>query len=114
MENRNRDIVLKIIEETGEDEISTYTGEYRNLMMLLNDQRLLEGFGECGGMGRCATCLIEVVKTTLPLPQKQRNENSTIIKAGITNPAIRLSCQLMVNKLLDGIAIKIEQAQEPC
>lgn len=109
MENRNKDIVIKIIEETGEYEISTYTGEYRNLMTLLNDQRLLEGFGECGGMGRCATCLIEIVKIALPLPQKQRNEHSTIIKTGITNPAIRLSCQLMVDKLLDGITIKIEQ-----
>jgi ferredoxin len=36
--------------------------EYRSLMMLIYDQIYPEGFGECLGMGKCGTCLVEIVR----------------------------------------------------
>lgn len=109
MEEREKNIVIKVLDADTEYNISTFTGEYRNLMMLLKDKTLVEGFGECGGMGRCATCMIEVISMDRPLAATQRNEDSTIKKAGITDPAIRLSCQLLVDEHLDNGIIRISQ-----
>jgi 2Fe-2S ferredoxin len=49
-----------VIDNNSRQVIETYVGEYRNLMLLLKDKMYLEYFGECGGMGRCATCVIKI------------------------------------------------------
>ena len=36
--------------------------EYRSLMQLITDRIYVDGFGKCKGVGRCETCLINVLK----------------------------------------------------
>ncbi|OJW85047.1 MAG: hypothetical protein BGO69_01660 [Bacteroidetes bacterium 46-16] len=92
----------------GEEEyvISTYRNEYRSLMELVNDRLYPDAFGECGGMGRCATCLIHL-GSAKEIPGMERNETSTLYKRGITDPSIRLSCQILIDVLLHNRTITI-------
>ena len=58
------DINFTIVSDEGRVRlVETYTGEYRNLMALITDKIYVEDFGECKGMGRCGTCVIEIIKT---------------------------------------------------
>ena len=87
-------------------ELNSFVNEYRNLMVLLKDKLAPEDFGECGGMGRCGTCLIKISglekNTTLI-----RNEQSTLEKMGIADPEIRLACQFQVNDDLKNVSVYI-------
>jgi ferredoxin, 2Fe-2S len=38
----------------------TYWHEHRDLRALIKKKLKLEGFGQCGGLGRCGTCLVHV------------------------------------------------------
>ncbi|MEO7445897.1 MAG: 2Fe-2S iron-sulfur cluster-binding protein [Ferruginibacter sp.] len=85
-------------------ELQTYEGEYRNLMVLLTDKIYLEDFGQCKGMGRCGTCAVKIEGLSVKLNTLDRNEESTLYKMGITDPGIRLACQVLVDESLeDGI-----------
>lgn len=77
-------------------ELASFVNEYRSLMVLLKDKICPEDFGECGGMGRCGTCLVKVSGLENN-PEFVRNEQSTLRKMGIANSEIRLSCQVQVN-----------------
>ncbi|MEJ6980141.1 ferredoxin [Pedobacter sp. P351] len=87
--------------------ITTFPNEYRNLMVLIFDKIYVEEFGECLGMGKCGTCLIEIIEMPLSLSSYDRNEETTINKAGITNKNVRLSCQILVNEMVNGLKIKV-------
>lgn len=88
-------------------ELDTYEGEYRNLMMLIFDKIYTEEFGECKGMGRCGTCMVEILSSNQPLGPMERNEASTIKKITAPSKDIRLACQLLINSDLQDIKIKI-------
>lgn len=96
------------VDHFGEEiSVTTFPGEYRNLMVLLNNTIYLEDFGECGGMGRCATCRVRFECATGMAPALQRNEKATLDKTGETDPTIRLSCQLHINKELEAARIVV-------
>jgi 2Fe-2S ferredoxin len=102
-----REITINIIR--GEEKITlhAYPGEYRSLMLLLFDQVYYDDFGECKGMGRCGSCIVEVTYTVASLPPSDRNENTTLTKLGVTDPTHRLSCQLLVDKSLHNSIITL-------
>ena len=100
-------INFTVIEDGIETEIETYDGEYKNLMFLLKDKLYLDSFGECGGMGRCATCVIKIERLTGNAIVKDRNEPVTLSKFGLTDEKFRLSCQLLVNQDLNNIEIEL-------
>lgn len=102
-------ITINVICDEVAYELKTYTGEYRNLMMLIYDRIYIDFFGDCKGMGRCGTCMIKILDNDTALPASDRNEAATIRKSGITTDGIRLSCQIMVDHLLDNITVKIHQ-----
>lgn len=105
METQPKTIRLTVVQDGERAVIETHTHAYRNLMVLLNNHCYLENFGECGGMGRCATC---VVHTQHPaLQEHNRNEASTLAKLPTDEPGTRLSCQIHINSLLDGAEITI-------
>ena len=66
-------------------ELETHESEYRNLMALLKDKVCPDYFGQCGGMGRCRTCLVKFSADT----------------------EIQLSCQLLVNNTLQDAVIEL-------
>lgn len=101
------EITLHIIRGDQTLTLHTYPGEYRNLMLLLFDQVYYDDFGECKGMGRCGTCIVEMTATTSALPPRDRNENTTLTKLGATDPALRLSCQLLIDASLHNSTITL-------
>jgi 2Fe-2S ferredoxin len=100
-------IHLTVIYEEESHELVTYEGEYRNLMMLIFDRLYTEEFGDCRGMGRCGTCMIEILSSTHAHGRMERNEASTIGKITTIRENIRLSCQLLINSELQGIKIRV-------
>lgn len=104
--NRNK-IVLTILDNNTKHTIETYVGEYPNLMFLLKDKLLLDDFGECGGVGRCATCIVKIEGVTGDSVKKERNEPATLSKIGFLEDNIRLSCQLYISEDINGSEIEI-------
>lgn len=92
---KSDEIIIKIVSEGREHSIRTFKNEYRSLMMLIKDKVYPDGFGECGGMGRCATCLVKL-NDAIEIAGMDRNELTTLSKQGVTDPSIRLSCQMLV------------------
>ena len=106
--NGERKIISFTIISLGEVyEVRTFENEYRNLMVLLNDKIYTDDFGQCGGQGRCATCLVEVKVPHGGLLTLERNEEATIAKKGGTGKNTRLSCQIFINDALNGAVISI-------
>ena len=81
--------------------------EYRNLMSLLKDKICPEDFGQCGGMGRCGTCLIKLSGVSGDSVLFYRNEHETLRKMGIVDPEVRLSCQIHVNEDLKNVVVQL-------
>ena len=81
--------------------------EYRNLMSLLKDKICPEDFGQCGGMGRCGTCLIKLSGVSGDSLLSYRNEHETLRKMGIVDPEVRLSCQILVNEDLKDVVVQL-------
>lgn len=101
-------IEIIVLENEIKQTIETYNGEYRNLMELLKDKMYLDCFGECDGMGRCATCIIKIEGLKGDSFAKDRNEPVTLAKYGYQDfEDIRLSCQILVSEDLDGATITI-------
>ncbi|PKB16596.1 2Fe-2S iron-sulfur cluster-binding protein [Flavobacterium sp. 5] len=82
-------------------------GSYPNLMFLLKEELSLDSFGECGGVGRCATCVVKAIGIKGNSAIKERNEPATLQKMGHYEEVIRLSCQLYVTKDLEGSEITV-------
>lgn len=88
--------------------IHTYSHEYRNLMVLLNDRIFPDHFGECGGQGRCATCMVKLSGSDGLMQLEQHgNEKTTLLKNGVTEENYRLACQIAVNDWLNGAKITL-------
>lgn len=112
MITHNRDISLTLIHFDEEVTIETYEGEFRNLMVLINEKIFVEDFGECKGIGRCGTCLVEVEGLSVIASVMERNEKSTLAKCAVKKPNFRLSCQIMINAALNNSVIKIVEERE--
>lgn len=106
MNNKNK-ISLFVIENNNKNAIETYVNEYASLMFLLKDKLFLDDFGACGGVGRCATCIVDIKGIKGDSNRKERNEYTTLNKIGCLEGTIRLSCQLYVNDDIDGSHIEI-------
>ena len=88
-------------------EISTYDSEYRSLMELISDQCYTDCFGDCGGMGRCGTCMVKTENYISDEKTDESNEQRTLTKNGITEPNIRLSCKIQIDEKLNGATFEI-------
>ncbi len=82
-------------------------GSYPNLMFLLKEELGLDSFGECGGVDRCATCVVQTNGIRGASALKERNEPVTLVKMGYEEETIRLSCQLYVTDDLEGAEITL-------
>lgn len=107
MNPNRKKINFIVIDNNTNYTIETYVGEYPNLMFLLKDKLLLDDFGECGGVGRCATCIIKIKGIKGNSIKKERNEPATLSKMGFEEDDIRLSCQLYITSDLEECKIEI-------
>ncbi len=111
MTSHLRDISFTLTYFDEEVSVNVYEGEFRNLMVLINEKIYVEDFGECKGIGRCGTCLIEIESDTLFSP-KDRNEESTLNKCAVKKDTYRLACQVMINDALQNAVIKVVEERE--
>ncbi|PWV55638.1 2Fe-2S iron-sulfur cluster-binding protein [Chitinophaga sp. S165] len=102
-------INIKVLLGDEEHDLVTYKGEYRSLMMLLFDRLYIEDFGECRGVGRCGTCLIEIIDGGPSLEAYDRNEEMTMMRLGHDTERCRLSCQIPIDDDLNGIKIRVKR-----
>lgn len=93
----------------GEEEyiIQTFQGEYRDLKCLITDRLFTENFGECGGMGRCGTCLVEIEGLKGEAAELKRNESTTLQRVNNRQQTIRLACQIPIDDFLSNQLIRI-------
>lgn len=61
----------------------------------------------CGGIALCATCLVQVIKGTEHLPQPAGQELDMLDTLPYADGHSRLSCQLRINKEMDGMIFRI-------
>jgi 2Fe-2S ferredoxin len=85
----------------------SYENEYRNLMVFLKDKICPDDFGQCGGIGRCGTCLVNISNTPCTVDKSYRNEQNTLSKMGINDPATRLACQVEIDENLNNVTIEL-------
>ena len=108
MNRRVRDITFTIFYLGERHDISTYEGEYRNVMQLITDKIFVENFGDCKGMCRCGTCLVEVEGLQGDSIIMERNEAAIVGKLGTGNDNTRLACQLLIDENLQHATIGIK------
>lgn len=107
MQTPQKNITISVCYDGECHEIHTYTNEYRSLMMLIYDRIYTESFGECLGMGKCGTCMVEIMSSKHELSCYDRNEETTLLKAGHSGKNIHLSCQLMIDEYMDGLKVNV-------
>lgn len=107
MEEHKNEIIINIKNDGEERSVSTYRNEYRNLMQLLNNNFYLQGFGECGGMGRCVTCLVKINGLKGVSNVLERNEKVSLNKMGLADNEYRLSCQVLITDDLNNATVDI-------
>jgi 2Fe-2S ferredoxin len=104
-----RTVITFRVEYEGEIiEVKTCEGEYRNLMALLNDKMYIECFGECGGMGRCGTCLVVTNNCKISKATTESNEYTTLFKNSMAKDNIRLSCQIPITTEIENAFFEIK------
>jgi 2Fe-2S ferredoxin len=101
------ELTIRITAEGQEKPVLTRPHEYRSLMHLITDKLLLDGFGECCGMGKCGTCIVEITSCTGSLTSLERNECTTLERAGKNRDNLRLSCQILIDESINELTINI-------
>jgi len=105
---REKNITLFIEYNGNRQTVETFAGEYRNLMVLIKDQLWVEGMGECGGMARCGTCMVELLNAGKELTLVTDSKEAAVIRRiSTSDTTIRLSCQIFVDETLNGLQIKV-------
>jgi 2Fe-2S ferredoxin len=101
---------IKLIVEEGNYtyNIETYTFEYRSLMHLITDKIYTENFGDCGGMGRCGSCIIEILNQPATTYIFERNELTTLERSIGVKPNIRLACQMLIDEGINNLHCSIK------
>ncbi len=100
-------ITFSIFYDDQEFQIQTYGREYRNLKDLIQDKVYPDNFGECGGMGRCATCMVEIEGLEGEAALMKRNEVTSLERAGKAKAAVRLSCQIEIDDNLSNTHVRV-------
>lgn len=100
-------ICLTVLYDSEEHNIQTFQGEYRDLKCLIADRLFTENFGDCGGMGRCGTCIVEIEGLRASAAALKRNESTTLGRSAQNGQNIRLACQIPVDDSLSNLIIKV-------
>src|SRR5687767_1833780 len=87
--------------------LRSYENEYRNLMVLLKDKICPDYFGQCGGMGRCGTCLVNISVLPHNPEHSYSKEKNTLSKMGVMNPSSRLACQIQIDEDLNNVVVEL-------
>ncbi len=99
-------LAITVINERGESNVVRFQRHsYRNLMELIVNE-LFEEIGDCRGQAWCGTCHVEIVAGQL-IDEQTGEEKNTLGHLGNTTSTSRLSCQIMVDELIDGMVFQL-------
>ena len=98
------DFVLKQGDE--EIRVKTYPREYADLRMLIKDYLKRDDFGQCTGMGRCATCMV-TISSNIEQAIAPNGRLSSLRLTKDAGRAVKLSCQVIINDELANKSISI-------
>jgi ferredoxin, 2Fe-2S len=101
------------IHPNGEQSVAD-VADGQNLMLAATGHDIEGIVGDCGGVMSCATCHVIVVDDTFlaQLPPVSETENQMLdYTAAPREPGSRLSCQIVMNAALDGMAVRIADPQ---
>jgi 2Fe-2S ferredoxin len=85
-----KNIQFTLIYQGKQVTVDTFANEFSDLRALIMAKLDLDFFGECGGVGRCVTCVVSVNSTD------ELKANSE-----------EFACQMLVDKNLDNIYIRV-------
>lgn len=88
-------------------ELESLPHQYSNLMVWISDSICLDDFGQCKGMGRCGTCHVRLLDYSGVLDNRHRNEETALGNIVTSGRGDRLSCQILVDKLIDEVELEI-------
>ena len=99
----------KLIVVTRDGAESTVQGqEGLSVMEVIRDNGFDELLALCGGCCSCATCHVHVDPAFADrLPAMSADEDDLLASSGARRPNSRLSCQIKVSDVLDGIAVTV-------
>jgi ferredoxin len=96
--------VIFILKNGQERSVNFSENETVSAIAEANDIRLN---GACEGFGVCGRCHVTVENFEDKLPPISEREEDTLDKVSGLNRKSRLACQLVLDKSLDGIRIKL-------
>ena len=106
--NKERTIIKITVDYNNELHIlEAYPREYRSLMHFIFDKIYIEDFGDCRGMSRCGTCLIEILNQQYAADDYERNELTALGRLGKLEPNTRLACQILVDERINNFHCKV-------
>ena len=69
--------------------------------------------GDCGGLCACATCHVYVDEAWKSVAgQRNEQEDSMVSFSPILAPNSRLSCQIQIQPVLDGLVLRLPECQQ--
>ena len=107
MNKTREDIKITVTHNNEQHILETYTHGYRSLMHFIFDKMYIEDFGDCKGMGRCGTCLVEILNEQYPASNFERNELTTLRRLGEIPSNTRLACQILVDERVNNLHCRI-------
>lgn len=108
------DVKIKIKDRDGVvHEVDAPTDMNMNLMEIVRSYELApEGtIGICGGMAMCASCQCYILNKQHVLPETGYEEEDMLDQAFFVKENSRLSCQIPIEKELEGLEVKIAPYQ---
>ena len=103
----NRYIEFKLLYSGEEYSLRTHWGEYRTLRLLINNKINIKDFGQCGGFGRCATCMIEICGAEGERSFLKKSEHTSVQRMIQGYSIVRFACQIPITDDLANVKIKI-------
>jgi 2Fe-2S ferredoxin len=95
-----------LVQGDKEIRVKTYPREYADLRMLIKDYLRRDDFGQCTGMGRCATCMVTISSNINPV-LTQNGRLSNLHQKKDDGRVVKLSCQVIINDELANKSISI-------
>ena len=99
--------VITVVTRDG-DERQVEAEDGLSLMEVIRDNGFDELLALCGGCCSCATCHVHIDPAFLDrLPAMSEDENDLLDSSDHRNDSSRLSCQVPVTSVLDGLRVTI-------
>jgi 2Fe-2S ferredoxin len=100
---------ITVVDQSGQER-AIEAPEGRTLMEVIRDNGFDELLALCGGCCSCATCHVHVDPAYMDkLPPISEDENDLLDSSDHRNEYSRLSCQLPVTGVLEGLTVTIAQ-----